>query len=150
MALGEISYDLAVSSGRIPNTDATEDTCCKLPGTEFLSSRFWRKTEGRYSTPRLSLGSISSPNAMQNATVKDSSSEMFSNDNKRFQRRIGGLFVNPLEDVQSDLRGHSGQRWHKVSKSIIQDAERTQSNNASGLEGISSTACAAPRNQKSR
>ena len=32
MALDEIS------SGRIPNTDSAENTCCKLPGAEFLST----------------------------------------------------------------------------------------------------------------
>ncbi|CAI8592899.1 unnamed protein product [Vicia faba] len=35
-ALEEISYDLAVRSGRIPNTDAVEDMCCKLHGTVNL------------------------------------------------------------------------------------------------------------------
>ena len=39
MALDEISYDLAVSSGKIPNTDSADNTCCKLPGAEFLSPK---------------------------------------------------------------------------------------------------------------
>ncbi|KAE8688295.1 ARM repeat superfamily protein, putative isoform 2 [Hibiscus syriacus] len=53
MALDEISYDLAISSGRIPNTDSPDNTCCKLPDAEFLSPKFWRKTEGRFSTSRI-------------------------------------------------------------------------------------------------
>ncbi|KAK1305992.1 Microtubule-associated protein TORTIFOLIA1 [Acorus calamus] len=44
MALDEISHDLAVTSGRMTNTDSS---CCKLPGAEFLSSKFWRKSEVR-------------------------------------------------------------------------------------------------------
>ncbi|KAL1172657.1 hypothetical protein V6Z11_A05G363100 [Gossypium hirsutum] len=45
MALDEISYDLSLSNGRIPNMDSADKTCCKLPGTEFLSPKFWRKPE---------------------------------------------------------------------------------------------------------
>ncbi|TYH73961.1 hypothetical protein ES332_D05G365400v1 [Gossypium tomentosum] len=45
MALDEISYDLSLSNGRIPNMDSADKRCCKLPGTEFLSPKFWRKTE---------------------------------------------------------------------------------------------------------
>ncbi|KAH9709207.1 TORTIFOLIA1-like protein 4 [Citrus sinensis] len=45
MALDEISYDLALSNGRILNNNAAENTCCKLPGAEFLSSKFWRRAE---------------------------------------------------------------------------------------------------------
>ncbi|ESR51757.1 hypothetical protein CICLE_v10030884mg [Citrus x clementina] len=54
MALDEISYDLALSNGRILNNNAAENTCCKLPGAEFLSSKFWRRAEGRSSTSRCS------------------------------------------------------------------------------------------------
>ena len=54
LALDEISYDLAVSSGRITKFDAPKHTCCMLPGAEFLSSKFWKKTQGRYSSYRFS------------------------------------------------------------------------------------------------
>ncbi|VVA92337.1 unnamed protein product [Arabis nemorensis] len=48
MALDEISCDLAVSNGRVPkNSGCAGDSCSKLPGTEFLSPKFWRKTEER-------------------------------------------------------------------------------------------------------
>ncbi|KAI9118603.1 hypothetical protein K1719_010935 [Acacia pycnantha] len=50
MALDEISHDLAVSCGRLSNTDAAEDMCCH--GSEFLSSKFWKKIEGQCSGPR--------------------------------------------------------------------------------------------------
>ncbi|KAG8388635.1 hypothetical protein BUALT_Bualt02G0145900 [Buddleja alternifolia] len=49
LALDEISFDLAVSTGRMTQNDAI---CCKLPGTEFLSSKLWRK-EARSSTSHL-------------------------------------------------------------------------------------------------
>ncbi|XP_010477747.1 PREDICTED: microtubule-associated protein TORTIFOLIA1-like [Camelina sativa] len=53
MALDEISCDLAVSNGRVPKTSSgcAGESCSKLPGTEFLSPKFWRKTEER---PRIS------------------------------------------------------------------------------------------------
>lgn len=43
MALDELSCDLAVSNGRVPKNSS----CSKLPSTEFLSPKFWRKTEER-------------------------------------------------------------------------------------------------------
>ncbi|EOA36830.1 hypothetical protein CARUB_v10008592mg [Capsella rubella] len=49
MALDEISCDLAVSNGRVPKNSGScaGESCSKLPGTEFLSPKFWRKTEER-------------------------------------------------------------------------------------------------------
>ncbi|KAL9268421.1 TORTIFOLIA1-like protein [Drosera capensis] len=47
--LGEISYDLASQTGSMPNNEYAGNIWCSLPGTEFLSPKFWRKTEGRYS-----------------------------------------------------------------------------------------------------
>ncbi|KAL6513824.1 hypothetical protein OROHE_019280 [Orobanche hederae] len=43
--LDEMSKDFGISSrGRISGTD--NNTCCMIPGAEFLSPRFWRKAEG--------------------------------------------------------------------------------------------------------
>ncbi|KAJ8470256.1 hypothetical protein OPV22_024599 [Ensete ventricosum] len=50
MALDEISHNLALSAGRIANNDSAANTCCRLPGAEFLSAKFWRRTEGRSSS----------------------------------------------------------------------------------------------------
>ncbi|KAJ0983828.1 hypothetical protein J5N97_002184 [Dioscorea zingiberensis] len=47
LALDKISHDLAVSSGRFTSNDSSAKTCCSLPGAEFLSSKFWRRTESR-------------------------------------------------------------------------------------------------------
>lgn len=50
LSLDEISYDLAVSSGRMSNREsASAAMCCKLPGAEFFSSKLWRRTQGRSS-----------------------------------------------------------------------------------------------------
>ncbi|GJS08192.1 tortifolia1-like protein 4 [Tanacetum coccineum] len=45
-ALDEISYDLAISTGRVSNSDS----CCI--GTEFLSPKYWWRTEGTFHSPR--------------------------------------------------------------------------------------------------
>lgn len=45
-ALGEISYDLAISTGRV----STTDSCCM--GTEFLSPKYWWRAEGSFPSPR--------------------------------------------------------------------------------------------------
>ncbi|CAA7036151.1 unnamed protein product [Microthlaspi erraticum] len=49
MALDEISSDLAVSNGRVPKSSSScgGESCSKLPGKDFLSPKFWRKTEER-------------------------------------------------------------------------------------------------------
>ncbi|KAG6589476.1 TORTIFOLIA1-like protein 3, partial [Cucurbita argyrosperma subsp. sororia] len=53
-ALDEISYDLAVSSGRMSYANTPTTTCCMLPGADFLSSRFWKRAEGRHSSSKFS------------------------------------------------------------------------------------------------
>lgn len=122
MALDEILHDLAASRGRLGNSDAAEDMCCKLPGSEFLSSKFWKKTEGRY------YGNQLSSDALQNAAEKDGGIEMFTTNNKKIQHRGVGLYVNPLaSDSKERLRQHSC----KLPKDIVRNTERTQSNNTS-------------------
>ncbi|KAK9278422.1 hypothetical protein L1049_027987 [Liquidambar formosana] len=86
-ALDEISFDLAVSNGRMKNTESAATTCCMLPGADFLSSKFWRKTEGRYTTSRFSSsGGNPSTSAMRYlAADKNGSAETFKLENRRFQ-----------------------------------------------------------------
>ncbi|KAJ4960637.1 hypothetical protein NE237_020547 [Protea cynaroides] len=104
LALDEISYDLAMSTAKISGTDSAGNTCCKLPGAEFLSSKFWRRTEGRYPSSRLSSagGSLA---AIQKIADKDGSSEPLKMDNWRFrlQRGGGGVIVNPLAEIHSKV-----------------------------------------------
>ncbi|KAA3482907.1 Microtubule-associated TORTIFOLIA1-like protein [Gossypium australe] len=142
MALDEISYDLAISSGRILNMDSTDSTCCKLPGAEFLSPKFWRKTESRFSTSRLpSSGRMLLLNAVHNLHDKDSGGEMYKPAYCRgYQCQAGSGFVmNPVGDAGSDIRDNPG-----FSENTIQNAERFQVGNASASDGTSLVSCTAP------
>lgn len=49
MAMDDISRNLALSCGRKTNNDSAANTCCRLPGAKFFSSKFWR-TNGRNSS----------------------------------------------------------------------------------------------------
>lgn len=107
LALDEISYDLAVSTGRMSKTDSSRTTCCMLPGADFLSSKFWRKTEGRFSASRISTSSgTPSVAAMRYRDDANGSAERFKL-NRRFRLQGGGFIVNPLAEIQSDSRGNT-------------------------------------------
>lgn len=115
LALDEISYDLAVTSGRMTNTDSLGAKCCLLPGADFLSSKFWRKTEGRYSSSRISTSSgTPSVAAMRYRADKNGNAETSKPENRRFrlQGGGGGFIVNPLAEIQSDSRGISEVAHH--------------------------------------
>ncbi|XVE75152.1 hypothetical protein DITRI_Ditri12bG0072400 [Diplodiscus trichospermus] len=149
MALDEISYDLAVSSGRVPNMDSADNTCCKLPGAEFLSPKFWRKTEGRF-TSRLSSagGRMLSLNAVHNTPNKNSDSEMYKPAvSQRYQRQgRGGFVMNPVADAGGGNSGFS----IRTSTNIIQNAEGVPVGNTSGHDGTSLVCCTASMNLGSR
>ncbi|RDX95449.1 TORTIFOLIA1-like protein 3, partial [Mucuna pruriens] len=98
LALDEISYDLAISSGRMTNSDAPGNTCCLLPGAEFLSSKFWRKTQGRYSISR--SGGTQSLAAMNYQADRNAETKLT---NHRF-RPDGGFITNPLAEIHTDSR----------------------------------------------
>ncbi|RDY07037.1 TORTIFOLIA1-like protein 3, partial [Mucuna pruriens] len=107
LALDEISYDLAISSGRITKSDAPKNACCLLPGAEFLSSKFWKKTQGRYSSYRFSRSgdtpslALSHYRANRNAETKLTS--------HRFGVHGDGSFItNPLAEIKSNSREISG------------------------------------------
>ncbi|XP_016647023.1 PREDICTED: uncharacterized protein LOC103321477 [Prunus mume] len=150
MALDEISYDLAITSGRIPNTESAENTCCKLPGAEFLSSKFWRRTDGRCSTARLSSGTIPSLNAIPNIPNRDNSAESCAFDSERFQHQSRGAFtVNSVAEIHDAQRLNTRHYPDKTPKTIVRDAERVQACNASRL-GISPVTSIASRNPSRR
>lgn len=89
MALDEISRNLALSAGRIANNDSAANTCCRLPGAEFLSAKFWRRTEGRSSSRFTS--------EVQNLAEMETRGS-----HKWDKRRLGvegGLVVNPLAEI---------------------------------------------------
>ncbi|TKY73446.1 Microtubule-associated protein TORTIFOLIA1 [Spatholobus suberectus] len=107
LALDDISYDLAVSSGRITKSDAPKNTCCLIPGAEFLSSKFWKKTPGRYSSYRLAKSggtpslAFSHYRANRNAKTKLTS--------HRFGVHGDGSFItNPLAEIKINSREISG------------------------------------------
>ncbi|ONI30616.1 hypothetical protein PRUPE_1G262400 [Prunus persica] len=150
MALDEISYDLAITSGRIPNTESAENTCCKLPGAEFLSSKFWRRTDGRCSTARLSSGTIPSLDAIPNIPNRDNSAESCAYDSERFQHQSRGAFtVNSVAEIHDAQRLNTRHYPDKTPKTIVRDAERVQACNASRL-GISPITSIASRNPSRR
>ncbi|KAK6117978.1 LOW QUALITY PROTEIN: hypothetical protein DH2020_048278 [Rehmannia glutinosa] len=106
LALDEISFDLAVSTRRMSHNDAM---CCKLPGTDFLSSKLWRKTESRPSTSRLPT-SCGTPSvaAVQNIPGKNETPEGFPLQNRRYRFRGGhGLIMNPLAEIPRGSQGLS-------------------------------------------
>lgn len=103
MALDGISHDLAVSRGRHSKTNNAEDMCCKLPGSEFLSYKFWKKTDGRCSAPRLHAMTKFSPDAVHDRDGCGSV-EMFTTKNNGFRHHGVGLYVNPLAHVSSDSK----------------------------------------------
>ncbi|OWM89604.1 hypothetical protein CDL15_Pgr024352 [Punica granatum] len=113
MALEEISLDLGLSSGRFPNRDSADNTCCKLPGADFLSSKFWRKAEGRYSTARLSsLGNIQPGN------------ERFWDGN-----------TNPFAEIR-EVGDYSSRRSQRMAR----DVNKVHFVNSNGVNGTSPAA----------
>lgn len=114
LALDEISYDLALSSGRMTNTDSFSTKCCLLSGADFFSSKFWKKTDGRCSSSRFSASNVTpSVPAMRYRADKNGNAERFKSENRRLRIQGGGGFiVNPLAEIQSDSRGISEVSHH--------------------------------------
>ncbi|KAK7411507.1 hypothetical protein VNO78_02941 [Psophocarpus tetragonolobus] len=104
LALDEISYDLAVSSGRITKSDPPKNTCCLLP----LSSKFWKKTQGQYSSYRFSrtgstpLLASSHYRANRNAEYNQLTSHRFG------VRGDGSFITNPLAEIKINSREITG------------------------------------------
>ncbi|KAF8390306.1 hypothetical protein HHK36_024831 [Tetracentron sinense] len=137
-ALDEILYDFAVSTGRMSNTDSAGNMCCKLPGAEFLSSKFWRRTDGRYSTRFSSSVGTPSLAAMNKMPDKDGSAEAFKLESRRFRLQGGsGFVVNPLAEIHSDSRGSSEVYSNRMPKNIIHDSERRQVRSGTGFDAVS-------------
>lgn len=107
LALDDISYDLAVSNARMSSAEATRSSCCLLPGPDFLSSKFWKRPDGRCSTSRFSFsGTTPLVSAMRNTADKRPDSVGL--ENRRFSLRgPGGVIMNPLAVIPGDSRGAS-------------------------------------------
>lgn len=109
LALDEISYDLAMSTGRMSKVDSAGSTCCKLPGAEFLSPKFWRRTEPRNSTSHFSPSRDTHPIAAPpNIANNGRHSGTFKLETRRLGLQRGhGFVVNPLAEIQSASHGIS-------------------------------------------
>ncbi|KAG5522878.1 hypothetical protein RHGRI_034877 [Rhododendron griersonianum] len=109
LALDEISYDLAMSTGRMSKVDSAGSTCCKLPGGEFLSPKFWRRTEPRNSISHFSPSRDTHPIAAPpNIANNGRHSGTFKLETRRLGLQRGhGFVVNPLAEIQSASHGIS-------------------------------------------
>lgn len=100
LALDEISFDLALSTGRMSQNNGA--MCCKLPGADFLSSKIWRKTEILPSSTSRLTASLGTPSvaAVRSIPAKNGDSEGFPLQNGKYRFRGGhGLRMNPLAEI---------------------------------------------------
>ncbi|KAH1114704.1 hypothetical protein J1N35_008082 [Gossypium stocksii] len=98
LALDEISYDLAVSTGRMSTSSRT--TCCLLPAAGFLRSKFWRKTGmNTNGTSRFSTSSCTPSAAATHYRAYRNCNETFEKHRLRLQGG-GGFITNPLAEIQ--------------------------------------------------
>ena len=108
LALDEISYDLAVSSGRMTKSDAPRNACCLLPGAEFLSSKFWRRTQSRYSSSWFSRSSGAQSLAAVRCRDDRNHETKLTNHRFRLHGGGGGFITNPLAEINTNSREVSG------------------------------------------
>ncbi|KAL5064711.1 hypothetical protein RYX36_026448 [Vicia faba] len=101
LALDDISYDLAVSNGRITNSNVPRNTCCLLPGAEFFSSKFWKRTQGQYSSPLLSRRNAAPSLASMHYPAGRNAETNFTSQRLRLD---GGFITNPLAAVHTNSR----------------------------------------------
>lgn len=95
LALDEISYDLAVSNGRMSNGSSRKN-CCLLPPGSFIRSKFWKKHDSKDSASRLS-------------TYRNRNAETTGRQNSRHRfNGSPGFIVNPLAEIRPD-NGSTGK-----------------------------------------
>ncbi|KAK4350469.1 hypothetical protein RND71_029782 [Anisodus tanguticus] len=117
LALDEISFDLVMSTGRMSNTDSAA-MCCKLPGAEFLTSKLWKRTEGRSATSNFSASGGTSSGVISNVAREHGNGERFKLEHRRYQLHSSrGFIVNPLAEIHGDPQGISEPSVGGVSKS---------------------------------
>ncbi|CAI9112485.1 OLC1v1012942C1 [Oldenlandia corymbosa var. corymbosa] len=106
LALDEISFDLAVSTGRMSTGASSGTTCCRLPGANFLSSKLWRKTQQKHSSSRLisSRGPTAS-NSIYNKANETGDPQPLKLESRRSRFQGGhGVIRNPLAKIPSELQ----------------------------------------------
>ncbi|XAR64996.1 hypothetical protein NMG60_11008921 [Bertholletia excelsa] len=151
--LDEISYDLAMSGGRISNTDSSGNRCCLLPNTEFLSPKFWRRTEGQYSSSRFSsTGRNHALKDMRTTQNQDTNFEKPEVDSPKDWRCQGeGKFAaSPLLAARRNLRGSLESCSNKNPNKITKDTEKIKVFNTGGFDGTLPANCISAGSIKSR
>lgn len=119
MALDDISYDLAMSTARISSAEASRSSCCLIPGPDFLSSKFWRRPDGRCSTSRFSFGGTTTPVSVMRSMADKRPGDTVGLENRRFSLRgPGGVIMNPLADIHGDSRGATEVSTSRVLRSV--------------------------------
>ncbi|KAL2936003.1 TORTIFOLIA1-like protein 3 [Bienertia sinuspersici] len=117
-ALDDISYDLALSTARMSSVEAPRSSCCMLPGSDFLSSKFWRRPDGRCSTSRFSFSGNTLASATRSVADKRPG-DTVGLENRRFSLRgPGGVIMNPLAEHSGDSRGVSEVSTSRVLRSV--------------------------------
>ncbi|KAG5522344.1 hypothetical protein RHGRI_034505 [Rhododendron griersonianum] len=145
-ALDEISYDLALSSGKISNTESAGNACCLLPAADFLSPKFWKRAEGQYSSRFSFPGRNHSLPAMRSMPNKDAYVEIsnLGSPNDRCQswdRFVASPVANPHRNLRGGLKSCSSKNLK-----ISQDADKLIACGVGGLEGNLIPSCTAAAN----
>ncbi|XAR65424.1 hypothetical protein NMG60_11009553 [Bertholletia excelsa] len=120
LAIDEISHDLAMSTGRMSSVDSKGTTCCKLPGAELLSPKFWRRTEPRNSISGVSSsgGSLSMA-ARHHMVSNNANAETFRLETRRLRLQGSGQFiVNPLAEIPGESHEMSEICSNRVPKNV--------------------------------
>ncbi|KAH9607585.1 hypothetical protein KSS87_016798 [Heliosperma pusillum] len=118
-ALDDISYDLAVSTARMSNVEPPRSSCCLLPGSDFLSSKFWRRPGAHCSTSRFSFSAGTPSVSAMNGMTHRSPGNGIGLENRRFRLRgQGGIIMNPLAEIHGEPRGISEASSSRVWRSV--------------------------------
>ncbi|CAM8878460.1 unnamed protein product [Rhodiola kirilowii] len=129
MALDEISHDLAMSNGRV----SSSETCCKLPGAEFLSPKFWRRSEAKYLNARMDSPDSMRSTASRHIPYKDERAGTPNpNHDQRFQPQY--------------FRGNTldGTGFSDRAQNFSQGAQRVQTPITRKFNGSSHDSCRTP------
>ncbi|XP_047955590.1 TORTIFOLIA1-like protein 5 isoform X2 [Salvia hispanica] len=110
LALDEISFDLAVSTGKMSTTGAS---CCSLPGADFLNLKMRKKTQAGPQASSQLRGTQPSVGAAGSVPGKneDGCGGFLLQNRRRPLRGGGGVIVmNPLAEIplqQVSVKGHA-------------------------------------------
>lgn len=134
-ALDVMCSDLAISTRKITDVDATGNACCMLPGAEFLSPKFWRKSEGQNFSSKVSFSNrCHSLNFTPNKYVNSESSKLGS--------PIGRVSaVDFMGDAQAGLRETPDSCSRIRINQLLKDADAIKSCYSGGLDRASHAIC---------